>query len=100
MRIEITQDISGTGDYRWKLYTGAEHIDEYEGVASSLGKVFEDIVMTETLNAQQYQEDFRPLCLELATELDKYVSMYSPEGKVLYRALHILHKPPYEKEND
>ena len=28
MKIEITQDISGTGDYRWELHTGPEHIDE------------------------------------------------------------------------
>ena len=100
MKIEISQDISGNGDYHWKLYTGPEHIDEYEGVATSLGKAFEDIVMRETLNTQQYQEDFRLLCEELATELDKYVSMYSLDGEVLYRALRILHKPPYKKEND
>ena len=54
MRIEITQDISGTGDYRWELYTGPEHIDEYVGYCYSLGECFEKIVMWNTYNAQKY----------------------------------------------
>ena len=57
MRIEITQDISGTGDYRWKLYTGPEHIDEYEGIAGSIGEAFEKVLIAETVNAQHYTKD-------------------------------------------
>ena len=55
MKIEITQDISGTGDYHWSLYTGPERIDEYTGYCSSLGECFEQIVMWYTLNSQQYK---------------------------------------------
>ena len=54
MKVEITQDISGTGDYRWILYTGPEHIDEYTGNCYTLGECFEKIVKWETLNAQKY----------------------------------------------
>ena len=56
MKVEITQDISGTGDYRWILYTGPEHIDEYTGNCYTLGECFELIVKWETLNAQKYYE--------------------------------------------
>jgi len=56
MKIEITQDISGTGDYRWEFFTGPEHIDEYTGTADTLGECFEKIVMWSTLNAQHYAE--------------------------------------------
>ena len=56
MKIEITQDISGTGDYCWILYTGPEHIDEYTGHCYTLGECFEMIVKWETLNAQKYYE--------------------------------------------
>ena len=54
MKIEITQDISGTGDYHWILYTGPEHIDEYTGNCYTLGECFELIMKWETLNAQKY----------------------------------------------
>ena len=54
MKVEITQDITGTGDYRWELYTGPEHIDEYIGYCYSLGECFEMIVKWETFNAQKY----------------------------------------------
>jgi len=54
MKIEITQDISGTGEYRWGLETGPEHIDEYTGHCYTLGECFEQIVMWRTLNAQHY----------------------------------------------
>ena len=56
MKVEITQDITGTGDYLWILYTGPEHIDEYTGNCYTLGECFELIVKWETLNAQKYYE--------------------------------------------
>jgi hypothetical protein len=97
MRIEITQNPE-TSMYEYQVWDGPDGIDYKEGLELDLGQVFEQIIIFRTLNSQQYQEDFRPLCEELATELDKYVSMYSPEGEVLYRTLRILHKPPYKKE--
>jgi len=57
MRIEITQDPSGTGDYRWELHTGPERIDSYTGYCYSLGECFEEIVKWNTLNALHYTEE-------------------------------------------
>ena len=54
MKVEITQDISGTGVYHWILYTWPEHIDECTGYCYTLGECFEKIVKWETLNAQKY----------------------------------------------
>jgi hypothetical protein len=54
MKIEIEQHCSGTGDYRWTLHTGPEHIDEYTGYCYSLGECFEMIVKWNTYNAQKY----------------------------------------------
>jgi hypothetical protein len=56
MKIEITQDPSGTGDYRWSLSTGPERIDEYTGHCYTLGECFEQIVKWRTLNALDYRE--------------------------------------------
>ena len=56
MKIEITQDISGTGDYRWSIETGPERIDSYTGYCYTLGECFELIVERQTLNAQKYYE--------------------------------------------
>lgn len=54
MKIEIEQDCTGTGDYRWELHTGPEHIDSYTGHCSSLGECFEKIIQFSTLNALSY----------------------------------------------
>jgi len=54
MKIEITQDITGTGDYHWSIETGPERIDSYTGYCYSLGECFELIVKWQTLNAQKY----------------------------------------------
>jgi len=54
MKVEITQDISGTGDYCWHLCTGPEHIDEYTGYCYTLGECFELIAKWQALNAQKY----------------------------------------------
>jgi len=57
MKIIIEQNSTGTGEYRWKLTTGSEHIDEYEGNSKSLGEAFEKVLVAETINAQHYRED-------------------------------------------
>jgi hypothetical protein len=54
MKVEITQDITGTGDYLWILYIGPEHIEEFTGRCSTLGECFELIVKWKTLHAQNY----------------------------------------------
>ncbi len=56
MKIQIENDITGTGTYIWGLETGPEHIDEYTGYCYTLGECFEMIVKWETLNAQKYYE--------------------------------------------
>ena len=92
MRIEITQSPSKE-TYDWKMWDGPDGIDYFEGNELDLGQCFEQITVQRTLNALNYDEvDYRALCKELVNELDKYVSAYSPEGKVLYNALRILQK--------
>jgi hypothetical protein len=54
MKIEIEQHCSGTGEYRWSLETGPEHIDLFSGTADTLGECFQKIIRMETLNATQY----------------------------------------------
>ena len=53
MRIEINY-IPSTEHYVWKLWTGPDGIDDYEGVAISLGECFQEIIRMDTLNATQY----------------------------------------------
>jgi hypothetical protein len=92
MKIEITQSPSNN-TYSWKMWDGPDGIDYFEGNELDLGQCFEQITVQRTLNALNYDEvDYRALCKELAGELDKYVSAYSPEGKVLYNAFRILYK--------
>jgi len=54
MKIQIEQDCTGTGRFRWSLNTGPEHIDLFSGHTDTLGEAFEEIVRTETLNATNY----------------------------------------------
>ncbi len=54
MKIEIEQHCSGTGEYRWSLETGPEHIDVFSGTADTLGECFQEIIRMDTLNAQHY----------------------------------------------
>ena len=92
MKIEINHNPS-SNTYDWKMWDGPDGIDYFEGNELDLGQCFEQITVQRTLNALNYDEvDYRALCKELAGELDKYVSAYSPEGKVLYNAFRILHK--------
>ena len=53
MKIEIDYQPS-TEHYIWKLYTGPDGIDFYEGVAISLGECFEEIIKWEVLNGMRY----------------------------------------------
>jgi hypothetical protein len=57
MKIEIEQDISGTGTYKWGLETGPENIDCYTGYCETLGEVFEEIIRHRTMNAMEYVND-------------------------------------------
>lgn len=54
MEIRITQDISGTGPYQWKLYDGPDGVDWFDGECESLGECFEKIVSSRTVNALSY----------------------------------------------
>jgi hypothetical protein len=51
MRIEIVYQ---SGYYQWKLYDVSDGIDEYEGMASSLGCAMEQIIVKQTENARHY----------------------------------------------
>ena len=44
------------GHYYWAMYDGPDGIDQYEGVASSLGCAFEQIVVKRVENARYYTE--------------------------------------------
>jgi hypothetical protein len=56
MKIEIEQSPTGTGEFRWALETGPEHIDVYSGTADTLGECFQEIIRMDTLNALDYRE--------------------------------------------
>ena len=56
MKIEIDYQPS-TEHYIWKLYTGPDGINEYDGLASSLGECFEEIIKWEVLNGRSYVND-------------------------------------------
>ena len=53
MKIIIDLDPQ-TQHYNWKLCDGPDGIDEYDGVAISLGECFEEIVKHQTLNSLNY----------------------------------------------
>jgi hypothetical protein len=56
MKIEIDYQPS-TEHYIWKLYTGPDGADEYEGVEISIGGCFEEIIKWEVLNGRSYVND-------------------------------------------
>ena len=80
MRIEITQDPSGTGDYRWEIHTGPERIDSYTGYCYSLGECFEEIVKWNTLNALHYTEETETEKLNLLHRYKKQTPEEVAEG--------------------
>lgn len=47
-------------EYKWKLWTGPDGIDDYYGVCNSLGECFEQIIKNEALNMLNYTEDTKP----------------------------------------
>jgi hypothetical protein len=53
MKIEII-DNPKDGNYSWKLWTGPDSIDEYDGLCSSIGEVFEEIIKHEIWNGIDY----------------------------------------------
>ena len=53
MKIEIDYQ-PGTEHYIWKLYTGPDGADEYEGVEISIGGCFEEVIKWEVLNGMRY----------------------------------------------
>lgn len=53
MKYHINRD-SITGTYVYEFWTGPEGIDYYTGHASSLGEVFELIIVQENQNALHY----------------------------------------------
>lgn len=53
MKIEIVYQ---AGYYQWKLLDGPDGIDEYEGMAYTLGFAMEQIIVKRTENARYYTE--------------------------------------------
>jgi hypothetical protein len=56
MKIVIT-DNPQDGNYIWRLYTGPDGIDDYDGLCSSIGECFEEVIKHEVLNAMEYVND-------------------------------------------
>ena len=54
MKIQIENDITGTGSYIWGLETGPENIDIYTGFCDTLGECFEEIIRHQTMNSMEY----------------------------------------------
>jgi hypothetical protein len=54
MQLKITYR---NGHYHWSMYDGPDGIDHYEGVADSLGCVFEKITAQRVINAHYYTND-------------------------------------------
>ena len=53
MKIEILHH-PGHDNYTWKLWTGPDGINEYNGLASSLGECFEEVIKHEIWNGMDY----------------------------------------------
>ena len=53
MKVEILYH-PGDGNYTWKLWTGPDGINEYDGLASSGGECFEEIIKHEIWNGMDY----------------------------------------------
>ena len=56
MKIQIEQDITGTGTYIWGLEDGPEHIDKFSGYCETLGEVFEEIIQHRAINSLNYND--------------------------------------------
>ena len=53
MKVEILYH-PGDNNYTWKLYTGPDGINFYDGLASSLGECFEEVIKHEIWNGMDY----------------------------------------------
>jgi hypothetical protein len=53
MKAEVLYDPL-TNTYCWKLWTGPDGIDEYCGIATSIGEAFEALIRAETINSLHY----------------------------------------------
>ena len=53
MKVEILYH-PGDGNYSWKLWTGPDGINEYDGVVISLGEAFEEVIKHEIWNGMDY----------------------------------------------
>ncbi len=53
MKIVIT-DNPQDDNYIWELYTGPDGSDSYDGVGSSIGQCFEEIIKYEYWNGRSY----------------------------------------------
>ena len=53
MKVEILYH-PGDANYTWKLWTGPDGINEYDGVVISLGEAFEEIIKHEIWNGMDY----------------------------------------------
>lgn len=56
MKLEVLSIPSEHGEiFQYKLYDGPEGIDEFSGEFTSLGEVFEDVIVKRTITALDYQ---------------------------------------------
>jgi hypothetical protein len=53
MKVEILYH-PGDNNYSWKLWTGPDGINFYNGVVISLGEAFEEIIKHEIWNGMDY----------------------------------------------
>ena len=53
MKVEILYH-PGDANYTWKLWTGPDGINEYDGLCSSIGECFEEIIKHEIWNGMDY----------------------------------------------
>jgi hypothetical protein len=53
MKVEILHH-PGDDNYSWKLWTGPDGIDFYDGLVSSLGEAFEEIIKHEIWSGIDY----------------------------------------------
>ena len=56
MKVEILYH-PGDNNYTWKLWTGPDGIDFYNGTEISIGECFEEIIKWEVLNGMRYVND-------------------------------------------
>lgn len=82
MRVEITATQDPTQLYQtifnWKLWTGPDGIDCYEGCADSLVECVDAISKVELLNSFGYVND--EACENPGETISKYLSAFTPQS--------------------